>query len=251
MSMSYKSVKLSICLACESAWSIVVVVATTAFSQPTPAYAQAMALKPSGPTKATPADAFARAQALVRSGSRLDMGSLASELGIARATLYRWTGDRDRLLSDILWADAQRILDHVAADTPGVGVTRIHDVAIRFLELLLAGEELTSFLRNERDHGLRLITDPQGGVRPRLVEAIATHIAGEVTRGAYRPPDDPTVLADGIVTLGERFLYHGGATEANPDPTTAFRVIALLLREEPVADGAPRTAFASPQLPAN
>jgi AcrR family transcriptional regulator len=192
-----------------------------------------MAVETQRPNKATPADAFARAQELVRSGTRLDMGSLAAEIGIARATLYRWTGDRDRLLSDILWTDAQRILDYVVANTSGAGVTRIHAVAIRFLELLLSGEKLTSFLRNEREHGLRLITDPRGGVRPRLVEAIASHIAAEVRHGEYRPPDDPELLAEGIVTLGERFLYHGGATEANPDPTTAFRVIALLLREEP------------------
>ena len=37
-----------------------------------------------------------------------------------------------------------------------------------------------------------------------------------------------SVLADGIVALGERWLYHGGDPEMNPDPATARQVIKSL-----------------------
>jgi hypothetical protein len=37
-----------------------------------------------------------------------------------------------------------------------------------------------------------------------------------------------------MVSLGERFLYHGGYIESNPDADTASRMIALLIREAPV-----------------
>jgi hypothetical protein len=43
-------------------------------------------------------------------------------------------------------------------------------------------------------------------VRPHLVAALTERIEREAQRG-YRPPADPRVLADGIVALGERFLY--------------------------------------------
>jgi hypothetical protein len=67
-------------------------------------------------------------------------------------------------------------------------------------------------------------------VRPHLVAALTERIEREAQRG-YRPPADPRVLADGIVALGERFLYHNGNPALNPDPATARVVIRLLLRE--------------------
>ncbi len=57
-------------------------------------------------------------------------------------------------------------------------------------------------------------------------------IQGEVDAGAYRTPADPDLLADGIVTIGERFLHHGGDPDVTPDAASAGRMIAVLLREE-------------------
>lgn len=84
----------------------------------------------------------------------------------------------------------------------------------------------------EGDSGLRLLTDPTGGVRPRLVATISNSIKREAANGHYVPPDEPRLLADGVVSLAERFLYHGGDPVMNPDPSTAQRVISLLLREQ-------------------
>jgi AcrR family transcriptional regulator len=187
------------------------------------------------PSKVTPAEAFERARALIRAGEKLDMVAFAADLGISRATLYRWTGDRERLLADIVWADLQEMFTYLLARDTGRGRARIHAIATAFLELLTTRSSLPSFLRNEGENGLRLVTDPDGDVHPRIVEALAELIAMEVAEGHYRAPDDPHLLADGIVTLGERFLYNGGAARANPDPAMAVRVMDLLLREDPPA----------------
>jgi hypothetical protein len=66
------------------------------------------------------------------------------------------------------------------------------------------------------------------------VDAIAAWIQREVDEGYYRAPEDPQLLADGMVSLGERFLYHGGYVESNPDADTASRMIAVLIREAPI-----------------
>jgi AcrR family transcriptional regulator len=203
----------------------------SSFAVPTPAFAQATALDGPARSRVTPADAFARAREVVHGGSRLDMVALAAELGIGRATLYRWTGDRERLLSDILWMDVHALYKHVLGASRERGAERIRVVATRFLMSLATTGYLTTFLHTERETGFRLITDPQGGVRPRLVDVTAAAIQGEVDAGVYLPPDDPRLLADGMVTLGERFLYHGGNVETNPDAETASRMIALLIRE--------------------
>jgi AcrR family transcriptional regulator len=202
-------------------------------TKPTRAYADAMAIQ-TEPTRATPADAFIRAREIVQAGKRLDMLALAAELGIARATLYRWTGDREQLLSDILWTNIHALFEHVVRTTRARGADGMRIASTRLLTQLATGGELTQFLLVEAAAGYRLITDSRGGVRPRLVDALAAWIQREVDDGYYRAPEDPQLLADGMVSLGERFLYHGGYIESNPDADTASRMIALLIREAPL-----------------
>ena len=36
-------------------------------------------------------------------GERIALGQMADELGVSRATLYRWVGARDALLLEVLW----------------------------------------------------------------------------------------------------------------------------------------------------
>jgi AcrR family transcriptional regulator len=203
-----------------------------ASTAPTLAFAQATSIR-AETTRTTPADAFKRAREIIQTGGRLDMVALASELGIARATLYRWTGDRERLLSDILWLDAQELLEHVERTTTERGADGIRRIVTRFLTLLATTGRLTTFLRIEGRNGFRLLTDSRGGVRPRLVDSMAMLIQREADDGFYRPPEEPQLLADAMVSLGERFLYHGGYVEENPDAEAASRMVALLIREAP------------------
>jgi AcrR family transcriptional regulator len=181
--------------------------------------------------KATPAAAFERARQVVRAGEKLDMRTLARDLGVGRSTLYRWTGDRDQLLADVTWAELNGVLEHLRATTPGSGAQLIERVANGFLGFLANNPALRAFFDHEGDGGLRLVMAASGPFRPRMVDAVARMIAEESERGGYEPPDDPRVLSDGIVSLGERFLYHGGDPDLTPDPETATRVIALLVRE--------------------
>src|SRR5712691_7933296 len=51
-----------------------------------------------------PADALGAARRKLPRHERLDMNELAGELGVGRATLYRWVGSRDELLGEVLWS---------------------------------------------------------------------------------------------------------------------------------------------------
>lgn len=201
-----------------------------AFARPTPAFAQAMAGGETSQTRATPAAAFARAREIIRQGARLDMAALAADIGVSRATLYRWTKDRERLLADVVWAELSAMIDHFDRRTAGTGFEHLVTAVGDFLDALAGNDALHAFLTNEGASGLRLVTDHRGGVRPRLLTAISAIIAREAA-GGYRAPDDPELIADGILALGERWLYHDGSPELNPDPAMARRVIVLLLRE--------------------
>lgn len=200
-------------------------------SQPSRALSETIAGGDRTSVRPTPSGALERAREVFRAGDKLDMGSLAGDLGVARATLYRWTGDRSRLLGDVAWLEVKAVVDHVAATSPGTGTAYIERAAGALLSILADSAPLRSFLEREGDEGLQLLTAPNGALRPRLVAAVSEVIDGQVAAGAYRSPVDPQVLADAIVALGERFLYHGGDPALNPDPETARQAIALLLRE--------------------
>ena len=204
----------------------------SAFDRPTLAYEQAMEGAERVKPRSTPAGAFERAREFIRTGRRIDMVALATDLGVSRATLYRWTGDRERLLADAVWAEAHAIADHMLerhrAET---GLARIQAVCVDFLAYFGNNDGVNAFLQHERDTGLELLTWVNGGFRPRLTAWIRDHIQDEIDAGHYSAPEDPELLADGIVTIAERFLHHGGDPDVSPDPTSAGRMIALLLRE--------------------
>src|SRR3954447_4123889 len=101
------------------------------------------------PPADVPEEIFRAALRAYMAPERLDMQALAAELGIGRTTLYRKAGHRDRLLGEVLWFIARRLMAE-RRDTPrGVrGARRIVGVFRRFLETI-RGEPHRRFLREE------------------------------------------------------------------------------------------------------
>jgi hypothetical protein len=65
--------------------------------------------------RATPISAFRMARSWWLEGRRLNLSQLAEELGIGRATLMRWVGNKDLLMGEILWSLYKRIYDEAIA----------------------------------------------------------------------------------------------------------------------------------------
>jgi len=187
--------------------------------------------------RATPPAAFQHAREIVRSGAKLDTAHLAGEVGVARATLYRWTGDRNRLLCDVAWAEVASLIRRLERAATGDGVEWLERIAAGFLAAIADNPGRRSFLTLEGDTGVRLVTAPRGGVRSRIVTAVAELIEAEVAAGRYTSPDEPHLIADGIVSLGQRFLYNAGDLSLNPDPQTARHIVQLVLREPAAVRG--------------
>jgi len=195
-----------------------------------PALSQALAGTALSKTVPTPAAAFARARQLFTAGERMDMGRLADDLGVARTTLYRWTGDRDRLLADVLWAETKTGLDALAAVAAGGPYPHTETIAIGFIDVLCGSQAVRSFLTTEGQRALLALTVPSSTYRTRLLDYVTERIEDDIAHG-YKPPEEPRLLADSVISLTERFLHNGGEPDANPSPDTAKRAIALLLRE--------------------
>jgi AcrR family transcriptional regulator len=180
-------------------------------------------------TRPTKHDALALAERTIRDGERLDMRALAQELGIGRATLYRWTGSRDQLLGEVLWAMARPLWAECQAEATGNGAERTADVLRRYMERVASSQPLRRLLENEPETALRILMTVDGPVQERTVGLIEDLLVAESAAGAELPDVDPRQLAFAIVRMGESFLYADVVAAAEPDVETAYAVIRLLL----------------------
>ncbi len=160
-------------------------------------------------TQATPAGAFRAARRTFMRGERLDMRSLAAALGISRATLYRWCGHRDRLLSDVLWSLSHQLFEQAKVDHGDKrGAERVLAVFRQHVGGIVRSRPLQVFLQQETHAALRLLTSEAGGVQLRTVRDLAELLREEQERGALELRGDADTLAYAIVRITEGFIYH-------------------------------------------
>ena len=177
-----------------------------------------------------PLAAFRIARGWFLAGRRIEMRELAAELGVNRATLFRWVGNRDDLLAEILWSLAEPTLAAAIDDAPGHGGQRIATAIGRFATLIDQAAFFRDFLRREPERALRILTTRAGTVQSRLVTAIETFLREEITAGQLDPPLPPHDLAYLIVRIVESFVYADIITGEQIDIARTEQAIAALVR---------------------
>jgi AcrR family transcriptional regulator len=177
-----------------------------------------------------PSDIFEAALATFLDMRRLDMRSLAKELGMGRATLYRRIGSRDLLLGQVLWFLTRRSLVHAVRAADGLaGTARILHVCDTFMATANGQESLRRFLAQEPEAALRILTSKAGAVQPGVVGHMCRLLQQEVDGGRFTPRLPVQTLAFVIVRIGEGFLYADVIADGEPDVTQAMEVIRQLL----------------------
>lgn len=162
-------------------------------------------------------------------GQRVDVRSIAAELGLGRTTIYRWFGSRDGLIGEVLFRASEPLLDAARAEAKGTGGNALLDTFDRFNRSLAEAPALRSFLEQERDAALRIITSSGGRLQPRIVARIAGLIEEEAQAGRYDPPVEPSTLGYAIVRLAEAFLFNDAAAGMRGDVDRLRDVEAALL----------------------
>jgi len=181
------------------------------------------------PAAASRDDVLAAATARYLRGQRVDVLSIASELGVGRTTIYRWFGTREELIGEILPRVTKPLLDQARAEARGRGADRLVDTFDRFNRSLVAAPALREFVDRERDAAVRIITSGAGNVQRRNVEMITEVIEAEVRAGAYDPPVEPATLGYAIVRLAEAFIFNESATGMGDSVDRLREVEAALL----------------------
>src|SRR6185436_16722420 len=102
----------------------------------------------------SPDDAFRLARAKFLAGERLDMQQLAVDLGVNRATLYRWVGSKELLLGEVISSLSLAAQKRARAELQGSGPPYIAAVVEQVLAGILTNEPMQKFLDNDAAYAL-------------------------------------------------------------------------------------------------
>lgn len=159
------------------------------------------------------------------------MQAIAEELGLGRSTLYRWVGDRDALLSEVLWILTRETLLGCYDRAEGHGARHLEVTMKAFSRAVASFEPLQHLLQTDPQRTVSILMSP-GGLQGRLVGAVKELADHEARSGAYRPLIETEHIAFLVVQTGMTYLFGTALVEQPPDVEQAQAVASRLLNLE-------------------
>ena len=157
------------------------------------------------------------------------MNELAVEVGVGRATLYRWVGDRDQLIGEVIWSMAHESLVHARRHARGRGADWVLAIYRRFGELIVDSAPMRHFVETEPECALRVMTTKASPLQARVVETFEDIVREATERKGLQSRLDAETLAYVIVRIAESFLWMQLITGEEPDLSKAHEVARVLL----------------------
>lgn len=183
-----------------------------------------------GEVRVVPAEAFRAALRTFIKEPRLDMGELAAELGISKATLYRWTGSREQLLSEVLnHLGEQAVSIGLEASAGLKGPARVEAFCRAFVGAIVNFEPLRRFVRKETPLAFRILTTRGGLVQTTVARRIAEVLEQESAAGSLTLRAPSPDLAYAMTRIIEGFIYNDAMADMDTDVETAVRIVCLLV----------------------
>jgi AcrR family transcriptional regulator len=181
-----------------------------------------------------PDDAAQLARELFEAGERIDVLAVARRLGVSRATMHRWFGTRDQLLTAVLERVADDFVAAAEAEAQGQGDARLLDFSRRLAAASAVFAPLSQIAQREPDVALRLLLTRDGPVRPKVSAAAHRLLAATRTPAAVRRLD---ATIDLYVDAAMALHWASIAIGAQPDPERLVILGRALLAdaEKPVS----------------
>lgn len=185
-----------------------------------------------GALRSSPLTLFELATAKWLRGERLELVQLASELGVARATVFRWVGTREQLYGEVISAAYARQREHIVRTTPGKGLERLERVAHRQLAALCKAPPLRKFIAHDPEFAIRVLTSKSSPVQARSMQLEVEFLREIVSEAKLEPALDLDTLAFIIIRVGEAFLYADVISGRKPEIEKAVAAIRILVAGE-------------------
>lgn len=184
-------------------------------------------------SKSSKQDALLLAAKYWGKGQKLEMAALADELGVTRVTLFRWVGNRDELLAELLWSQWDLLWKGALAAQKGKGVGYVAGVCKRVMSGILQSRGMRTFLADDPEYALRILTSKSSPVQQRVIDNVRTLILDQSTKGHIDLPIEAGVLAYAMVRIVESFIYSDQIAGLQPNADIAAQILSLVLRPAP------------------
>jgi AcrR family transcriptional regulator len=171
-------------------------------------------------------------QWFVEGAKRIELHKLAMELGISRATAYRWAGSAEQLVGNVLASLVDDTYKQIAQRTTSTGSERVLEVLERGMRSAYGFQPLRQFLAKDAQLGLKIVASKHGPVQERTIANLQQLLEEEVGAGHMSLPVEPRVMAYAFTRIIESFLYADLITGATPDIEKASSILKLMLRQD-------------------
>jgi len=163
---------------------------------------------------------------------RIELQKLAVELGISRATAYRWAGSAEQLVGHVLASIVDDTFKQIVQRTTSTGSKRVLEVLERGMRYANEFQPLRVFLAKDAQLGLRIVASRHSPVQGHTIANLQRLLEEEVDAGRMSLPVEPGVMAYALTRIVESFLYADLITGATPELDNASSILKLMLRQD-------------------
>jgi len=189
----------------------------------------ALAVKHGKGKRVSPVDILKLARSYWLKGEKISIDKLAKESGVSRITIYRWVGNRDYLIGEVLWSAFEPGIKKIMDETPGTGLEHIVEVHRQLMITILSFPPMQKFISDDPAYALRLITTKASCVRERSVKAVTDHLAEQESKGYIQLPAPADELAELIVRTNESRMYSDVISGRSQAIEEACQMVRILL----------------------
>jgi len=175
-------------------------------------------------------DLLALARRRLLRGERCSVEDLATELGVSRATAYRWAGNADQLAGQVIASLAEDTFHRALGEARGRGAARVIEVMARGMRYVAKSGAYRAFVERDPPKALRIVASKDGPVQRRTIKLHEELLEEEVRRGNLSLPVDVHTMAYALVRIVESFLYADAIAGEPPDLEKAEQILRLMLR---------------------
>lgn len=173
-------------------------------------------------------DAIVReARRALVAGESVDVGRIATHVGVDRSTVFRRVGRRDLVVAEALWRTTETLAWPACVAAHPVGTEhRAARILHAYVQLLIDEAWFRTFLHRDPARALRILTTSESPVQGRML-ALVRDLLEDEPPGPVELSSDALALV--VVRVAESFIYADLITGATPDADAAYHVFVALL----------------------
>ena len=179
-----------------------------------------------------PVDLHSLARQWFINAKRIELQKLAVELGISRATAYRWAGSSEQLVGEVLASLVDDTFKQIVKRSKRTGSDLVLSVLERGMRYAHEFQPLQQLLAKDAQLGLKIVASKHSPVQAHTIACLEELLEQQVQAGNMTLTVTPYVMAYALTRVVESFLYADLITGSPSDMGNASKILQLMLRQD-------------------